>query len=88
MTEIEYIKRQRMKEREERAQKRAFRSDAPRGWVPFKEYLEHAKGVLDWRKLGKYELTNNYLDYELECLRNGMEYEHPKIYGITVSLMK
>jgi hypothetical protein len=44
--------------------------------------------VEDWQKLGKYELNNYYLDYELDCLRCGMDYEHPKLYGIKVSIMK
>lgn len=85
--EVQWLIRTRSEEKRERERSRALRSDATRSWVPFTEYL-HYRGAEDWKKLGKYQLTSYYLDYELECLRCGMEYEHPKLYGVTVSLMK
>lgn len=86
--QVSFIIRQRAKEKREREAHRAFRADATRDWVPFPEYLKFAKGVDNWRKLGSYKLNEYYMDYELECLIAGMEYEHPKLYGVKMSLMK
>lgn len=87
-SEVNYIIRQRAAAKRDRAIARTTKEDSLRDWVPFTEYLLHAKGVEDWHALGKYMLTDYYLDYELECLMARMEYEHPSRYGITVSLMK
>lgn len=88
MYHVPTIIRQRAAAKREREESRRFREDAAQDWVRFPDWLLYTHGITDWKEVERYTLYNLFLDYELECLINGMEYEHPKIYGLYNTLMK
>ncbi len=85
---VPQIIRDRAKARREREAARRLNEDAIQSWVKFPDWLLYTHGIVDWEQLKGFALRELYLDYELECLKNGMEYDHPKIYGLKSSIMK
>lgn len=79
---IDKLIRDRANERRARRNERRTNMDAWTGWVPFDQWLLYAKGVEDWHSLKPYRLYDWYNEYQLECLRNGLEYQAPTTYGL------
>lgn len=55
---------------------------ALRDAVPFAEWLLHVHGIGDWREIKPYKRGLLYGDYRVDCVRHGMMYENPKVYGV------
>lgn len=88
MYDVHTIIRENARKKREREAARRFRPDAVQSWVKFSDWLLYTHGIVDWKEVKQYTLYELFLDYELECLRNGMEYEHPKMYGLYNTLLK
>lgn len=73
----------RAKEKAERRGGTFANEGATRGIVPFTEWLYYTEGIVRWTELSKYQLWNYYLDYRVECVRNGMMFQCGEIYGLT-----
>lgn len=73
----------RAKEKAERRGGTFANEGATRGTVPFTEWLYYTEGIVRWTELSKYELWNYYLDYRVDCVRNGMMFQCGEIYGLT-----
>lgn len=73
---------ERAKARREREINRVYNEGATRLYIPYSEWLRYAKGVTDWHDLRPYKLWDYYNEYQLECLKYQLEYEHPSIYGL------
>lgn len=86
MTEKSFVRhliRERANARRERDAARETRGEASIVYVPFQAYLLWTLGVADWRSMKRYDLWNAYLDYQLDCVRYNVEFEHPQNYGLT-----
>ena len=73
----------RAKEKAERRGGTFANEGAKRGTVPFTEWLYYTEGIVRWTELSKYQLWNYYLDYRVDCVRNGMMFQCGEIYGLT-----
>lgn len=73
--------------RRERANARQTNWEAWTAYVPFDEWLRYAKGVDDWHSLKPYRRYDYYLEYQIECIRHGLEFQCPKMFGLYNTLM-
>ena len=73
----------RAKEKAERCGGTFANEGATRGTVPFTEWLYYTEGIVRWTELSRYQLWNYYLDYRVDCVRNGMMFQCGEIYGLT-----
>lgn len=80
---VKSIIRDRANARRERDHQREINLYAQQVYVPFKEWLYYTEGIVDWRQLRKWDLRNYFCDYQLDCLRHELEWEHPQNYGLT-----
>lgn len=81
----DYVKkliRDRAQARRERANQREINIYANVVFVPFQQWLLYTQGVANWKQLRKWELRCLFCDYQCDCVRHQLEYEHPQNYGL------
>lgn len=72
----------RAKEKRDRLASRRMNSDATQVAVKFPDWLRYKKSVANWRELKPYQRWDYFNEYQMDCVRNGVEYENPVIYGL------
>lgn len=81
----DYVKKlicDRAQARRERANQREINIYANVVFVPFQQWLLYTHGIVDWKELPIWELRYLFCDYQCDCVRHQLEWEHPQNYGL------
>lgn len=84
---VNQIIRDRAIARRERRDRRATNPEALRVFVPFRQWLRHVKGIEDPASLSRYRLWENFNEYQLDCVRFGLDSENPRNYDLYNTLI-